>query len=94
MNFDPTKMKRDESDPGGTLLMGEIEYVRNRLASSAGAPERPAIVRALLEAIDSHARVRRLAAQLLEGKDLITVNGQLEELWTLIQSRASDRPVS
>jgi hypothetical protein len=87
-------MKRDPSDPGGALLLGEIQYVRHQLASSTGAAPRPAIVRALLEAIDSHARVRRLAAQLLEGDDLIVVNGQLEELWAMIQERASDRPLA
>jgi hypothetical protein len=85
-------MRRDESDPGGALLLGEIEYVRNRLVSSREAVKRPATVTALLEAIDSHARVRRLAAQLLQGEDLINVNGQLQQLWTLIQTRASDRP--
>ncbi|MGA7541220.1 MAG: hypothetical protein WBW93_20860 [Steroidobacteraceae bacterium] len=87
-------MKRDESDPGGALLLGEIEYVRNRLVSSRGALKRPATVTALLEAIDSHARVRRLAAQLLAGEDLVNVNGQLQELWTLIQTRASDQPTA
>jgi hypothetical protein len=94
MNAALSTVKRDQSDPGGVLLIGEIEYVRNRLAGSIGAAKRPALVRALLEAIDSHARVRRLASQLLEGEDLIGVNGRLQELWTLIQARASDRPIA
>lgn len=81
-------MKRGEFDSSGALLLGEIEYVCNRLATSFETAQRPAMVRALLEAIDSHARVRRLAAQLLVGRDLITVNAQLQKLWALIRARS------
>ena len=85
-------MKRDDFDSSGALLLREIEYVRQRLASSIEAAQRPEMVRALLEAIDSHARVRRLAAQLLAGADLITVNAKLQELWALIHARTLARP--
>jgi hypothetical protein len=87
-------MQRVESDPKGVLLSREIEYVRTRLTHSRGVEERPAIVRALLEAIDSHARVRRLAAQLLVGEDLSTVNAQLQELWALIQEGSLGGPAA
>ncbi|HJS90391.1 MAG TPA: hypothetical protein VJ738_10545 [Steroidobacteraceae bacterium] len=83
-------MKRDEFDSSGALLLGEIEYVSNRLATSLETAQRPAMIRALLEAIDSHARVRRLAAQLLVGRDLITVNAQLQKLWAMIRARSFD----
>ena len=84
-------MKRDECDSSGALLLGEIEYVRHRLATSIEAAQRPEMVRALLEAIDSHARVRRLAAQLLSEADLSTVNAKLQELWALIHARSLPR---
>ncbi len=71
------------------LLLNEIEYARNRLENAiAGPSDRSSLVSALLGAIESHARVRRLAAHLLAGKSLIAVNCRLEELWALIQAQS------
>ncbi len=77
------------------LLLRELEHVHNRLANATAAEvDRASAVSAALEAIDSHARVRRLAAHLLDGDDLVAVKSQLQELWKLIQGQSRDRPHS